>query len=143
MFKAFVGIFFLSAYGILCSGVQAQVVVPAQNSMRPETSITPDSSIHPEKVEEKDIINVLGQLRKKSKRDSAKAKEAKSGKVLYSLVPAVGYTLSTGFVGLLSANAAFYLSDSAKTNISSVSTSFNYTQYNQITIPVQANVWQK
>jgi len=143
LFKAFVGIFFLSAYGILCSGVQAQVVVPAQNSMRPETSITPDSSIHPEKVEEKDIIDVLGQLRKKSKRDSAKAKEAKSGKVLYSLVPAVGYTLSTGFVGLLSANAAFYLSDSSKTNISSVSTSFNYTQYNQITIPVQANIWTK
>ncbi len=59
------------------------------------------------------------------------------------MVPAVGYTLSTGVVGLLSANAAFYLSDTATTNISSISTSFNYTQYNQITIPVIANIWTK
>jgi len=103
----------------------------------------PDSSGVVEKVEEKDIMDVLGQLKRKSKRDSIKNKDKKPRKILYSMVPAVGYTLSTGFVGLLSANAAFYLSGSATTNISSVSTSFNYSQYSQITIPIQTNIWTK
>jgi len=129
--------------GALYTGVYAQAVVPAQNSMRVETSAMPDSSGVVEKTEEKDIMDILGQLKRESKRESSKKIVRTPRKVLYSMVPAVGYTLSTGFVGLLSANAAFYLSDSASTNISSVSTSFNYSQYNQITIPVQTNIWTK
>lgn len=144
MFKAFLSFIILSFCGAFYLEVQAQVVAPIDNSIRVETTVSPDSSAPADKkVEDKDIMDVLGQLRKKSKRESFKLKEKKSGKILYSMVPAVGYTLSTGVVGLLSANAAFYLSDTATTNISSISTSFNYTQYNQITIPVIANIWTK
>ncbi|WP_159475362.1 hypothetical protein [Dyadobacter sp. 3J3] len=142
MFKALILIFFFPFCGILCCSVHAQVVVPAQNSLRVETSIIPDTAKATE-VEEKDIIDVLGQLRRKSKRTIPGKKEIKAGKILYSMVPAIGYTLSTGVVGLLSANAAFYLSDTATTNISTVSTAFIYSQYNQITIPVQLNIWTK
>lgn len=140
MFKAFV----ITAFLLLCSfcWVSAQVVVPAQNSMRVETSVIPDTVTTTE-VQEKDIIDVLQQLRRKDKRTLPAKKEIKTGKILYSMVPAVGYTLSTGVVGLLSANAAFFLSDTATTNISTVSTAFIYSQYNQITIPVQVNVWSK
>ncbi|MCF2445093.1 hypothetical protein L0657_14090 [Dyadobacter sp. CY345] len=123
--------------------IQAQVVVPAQSSMRVETSVMPDISGVVEKAEEKDIMDIIGQLKRKSKRDSLATRYKQPRRVQYSMVPAIGYTLSTGFVGLLSANAAFYVSDSATTNISSVSTSFNYSQYNQITIPIQANIWTK
>ena len=123
--------------------IQAQVVVPAQSSLRVETSVMPDSSGVLDKVEDKDIMDILGQLKRKSKREVMEARDRKPQKVQYSIVPAIGYTLSTGFVGLLSANAAFYVSDSATTNISSVSTSFNYSQYNQITIPIQANIWTR
>jgi hypothetical protein len=143
LFKAIFSALLFSFCQFFYSEARAQVVVPAQNSMRVETSVMPDSSALNKKAEEKDIMDVLGQMRRKSKRDSVKTREKTAGKILYSLVPAVGYTLSTGLVGLLSANAAFYLSDSATTNISSVSTSFNYTQYNQITVPAIANIWTK
>ena len=143
MFRALSFLFFFSICGAFYWNVQGQTVVPAQNSNRVETSVMPDSSGLVDKIEDKDIMDVIGQLKRKSKRDSTKNKDKKPRKILYSMVPAVGYTLSTGFVGLLSANAAFYLSDSATTNISSVSTSFNYSQYNQITIPVQTNIWTK
>ena len=103
----------------------------------------PDSSGVLDKVEDKDIMDILGQLKRKSKTELMEARDRKPQKVQYSIVPAIGYTLSTGFVGLLSGNAAFYVSDSATTNISSVSTSFNYSQYNQITIPIQANIWTR
>jgi len=143
LLRALSFLFFFSICGAFYWNVQAQTVVPAQNSNRVETSVMPDSSGLVDKIEDKDIMDVIGQLKRKSKRDSTKNKDKKPRKILYSMVPAVGYTLSTGFVGLLSANAAFYLSDSATTNISSVSTSFNYSQYNQITIPVQTNIWTK
>lgn len=103
-------------------------------------SISIEDSTKSKKVEEKDAIDLLRSLRKNK---GKKHHSEKKSRVLYSFVPAVGYTLSTGFVGLLSANAAFYLSDSSTTNISSVSTSFNYSQYHQITVPVLANIWSK
>jgi hypothetical protein len=89
---------------------------------------------------EKDLMDVLHGIGKKSK---SQPQSIAQKKVLFSFVPAMGYTLSTGFVGLVSANAAFYLSDTSATNISSISTGFNYSQYHQITIPVQANIWTK
>ncbi|SEJ57630.1 hypothetical protein SAMN04487995_5406 [Dyadobacter koreensis] len=141
MFKVLLFLFSFSICGAFFGNVLAQTVVPAQNSNRVETSVMPDSAGIVDKVEDKDIMDILGQL--KRKRDLTKNRDKKPRKILYSMVPAVGYTLSTGFVGLLSANAAFYLSDSSATNISSVSTSFNYSQYNQITIPIQTNIWTK
>lgn len=104
----------------------------------PNDSISVDT-IRNEKVEQKDAVDILRKWVGRKESHSSK----KEPKVLYSMVPAIGYTLSTGFVGLLSANAAFYLSDSATTNISSVNTSFNYSQYRQLTIPIQANIWTK
>ena len=141
MFKVLLFLFSFSICGAFFGNVLAQTVVPAQNSNRVETSVMPDSAGIVDKVEDKDIMDILGQL--KRKRDLTKNRDEKPRRILYSMVPAVGYTLSTGFVGLLSANAAFYLSDSSTTNISSVSTSFNYSQYNQITIPIQTNIWTK
>ncbi|CAG5011559.1 hypothetical protein DYBT9275_04974 [Dyadobacter sp. CECT 9275] len=97
-----------------------------------------------EPVLQKDIMDVIRNVRKRKNADSTKvSEEPMPGKVLYSVVPAVGYTLSTGFTGIISANAALYLSNPASTNISSISSSFNYTQYNQIMVPVLANIWTK
>jgi outer membrane protein assembly factor BamA len=56
-----------------------------------------------------------------------------------SCIPAAGYTLGTGFAGVVSANAAFYTRDGA--NISSILTSITYTQYNQIILPAQTSIW--
>ena len=65
----------------------------------------------------------------------------KAGKLHISVLPVAGYTLQTGFAGVLSSNFAFYTSDSG--NLSNVLTSFTYSQYNQIIFPIQANIWTK
>lgn len=91
---------------------------------------------------EKDLEDVLRSIRKKKiiKTDTAPVVPYK---VFYSIVPAAGYTLSTGFAVILSANVATYLADPKTTNISSITASFNYTEYNQMTIPVFTNIWTK
>ncbi len=67
----------------------------------------------------------------------------KKGKVHFSAFPAVGYTLQTGFAGVISANAAFYTgSHNHETeNISTVVTSIAYTSKSQIIFPIASSIW--
>lgn len=126
----------------LCLSGIGNLVNPAYSIPQQEQKIVADSTEQKtDSIPRKDIMDLLGQLKKRKK--EANAKEDSSKKVLYSVVPAVGYTLSTGFTGLITANAAFYLSSPVSTNISSISSSFIYTQYRQITVPLLANIWTK
>jgi hypothetical protein len=67
----------------------------------------------------------------------------KTGKLHISALPVAGYTLQTGFAGVLSSNFAFYTSEHSQANLSSVLTSITYSQYQQIIFPIQANIWTK
>ena len=66
-----------------------------------------------------------------------------AGKLHISALPVAGYTLQTGFAGVLSSNFAFYTSEHSQANLSNVLTSITYSQYKQIIFPVQANIWTK
>jgi outer membrane protein assembly factor BamA len=67
----------------------------------------------------------------------------KTGKLHVSALPAAGYTLQTGFAGVVSSNFAFYTSEHSQANLSNVLTSITYSQYKQIIFPIQANIWTK
>jgi hypothetical protein len=67
----------------------------------------------------------------------------KVGRLHISALPVAGYTLQTGFAGVLSSNFAFYTSEHSQANLSSVLTSITYSQYKQIIFPIQANIWTK
>ena len=67
----------------------------------------------------------------------------KVGKLHISALPVAGYTLQTGFAGVLSSNFAFYTSEHSQANLSTVLTSITYSQYKQIIFPIQANIWTK
>lgn len=76
----------------------------------------------------------------RTKRDTL---QQKKGQLHISLLPVAGYTLQTGFAGVLSSNFAFYTSDPGQTNLSSVLTSVTYSQYRQIIFPIQADIWTR
>jgi outer membrane protein assembly factor BamA len=67
----------------------------------------------------------------------------KQGKLHISALPVAGYTLQTGFAGVLSSNFAFYTSEHSQANFSTVLTSITYSQYKQIIFPIQADIWTK
>ena len=69
--------------------------------------------------------------------------QQKVGTLHISALPVAGYTLQTGFAGVLSSNFAFYTSEHSQANLSNVLTSITYSQYQQIIFPVQANIWTK
>ena len=60
-----------------------------------------------------------------------------------SVIPAAGYTLQTGFAVILSGAFAFYNGDKEGDYISTVLTSFTYTQYRQFIVPLSSNLWSK
>jgi hypothetical protein len=69
----------------------------------------------------------------------------KKGRVHFSAFPAVGYTLQTGFAGVISANAAFFTTthNHESENISTVVTSFAYTSKSQIIFPIASSIWTR
>ena len=87
---------------------------------------------------ERDLKDVF---RRKGKVSSLEEQAKK--KYQFSLVPALGYTLQTGFAGILSANLAYRTDNNPDTKLSSITTSFTYSQYNQSIVPLQADIWTK
>lgn len=67
----------------------------------------------------------------------------KQGKLHICALPVAGYTLQTGFAGVVSSNFAFYTSEHSQANLSSVLTSITYSQYKQVIFPIQADIWTK
>jgi hypothetical protein len=122
------------------NGLHAERYVTGRLLMRPDTLTAADSV---QKAMQKDLIDVFRKWKSKDKSDSVRVPKIKSGKPIFSLVPAGGYTLSSGLTGSLNANIAFYTSSPKTTNISSITTNFIYTEYKQMTIPVQANIWTR
>src|SRR5664279_2791293 len=67
------------------------------------------------------------------------------GRVHFSAFPAVGYTLQTGFAGVISANAAFFTTghNHETENISTVLTSIAYTAKSQVIFPIASSIWTR
>jgi hypothetical protein len=94
-------------------------------------------------VVDKDMGDVMHELFNRHKplpQDSINIKDKRKH---FSFVPAVGYTLQTGFAGIISGNMAWYNDVSRDAKISSVNTNVTYSQYQQIIIPFQVNIWTK
>ena len=62
-------------------------------------------------------------------------------KLRISGVPAAGYTLQTGFAGLVSANGAYQTDRTANTSV--ITTSLTYTVREQLIVPLLASIWTK
>ena len=88
-----------------------------------------------------DVVDIARQIfRKKTNLPKSTVSVAPS-RIHVTAVPAAGYSLQTGWAGILSANIAFM--NGLRDNISTVTTSFTYSQYKQFIVPLHANIWSK
>ena len=60
----------------------------------------------------------------------------------YSIVPAVGYAMATGWTGVIASNIAFYLDDNPA-KVSSITTSVYYSQFNQYWLLLNSNIFDE
>jgi outer membrane protein assembly factor BamA len=90
-----------------------------------------------------DLVDVGRSLLKGYRSKRKDTVQQQSGKLHISALPIAGYTLQTGFAAVLSSNFAFYTSEHSQANMSNVLTSITYSQYQQIILPIQANIWTR
>jgi hypothetical protein len=65
----------------------------------------------------------------------------KKEKLHFGLIGAPGYTQSSGLVGVISGNLAFFVKDKHNLNQSSITMEASYTQYNQALFLISPNIW--
>ena len=90
----------------------------------------------------RDLGDVIKSLSKKKNKNN-KTENSETKQYHFSFVPAVGYTLQTGIAGIASANVAYKTDKNPDTKMSTITTSFTYSQYHQSIIPLQADIWTK
>ncbi|MCX6265455.1 MAG: hypothetical protein NTZ47_13100 [Bacteroidetes bacterium] len=88
---------------------------------------------------EKDFFDLFKRKSKQPSKDSLLTLK-KEKRFFVSALPAVGYTLQTGFAGVLTANVAFYAKNVPNPKISTISASITYSEYDQIIIPLYADI---
>jgi hypothetical protein len=90
-------------------------------------------------IQDKDIVDLMQELKiikQKKHKDTLNNHH-------FSLVPAAGYTLQTGFAILLASNLTFTTDKNEHSKTSTILSSVAYTQKNQIIFPIMANIWTK
>ena len=90
----------------------------------------------PDSLQQLDVYDIIGSIfgnKRKSKNDSI------STKPVFSVVPALGYTLQSKLALTLAGNVAFRTTKDSK--ISTITINTAYTQTKQIIIPIQSNIW--
>ncbi|MEI6087079.1 MAG: hypothetical protein WCR66_05795 [Bacteroidota bacterium] len=99
----------------------------------------------PKIIPQKDFSDLLRGSDNKDNHKILDPKDTVENKIKkqFSIIPAAGYSLQTGFAGILSANLAYLNDTVANQKLSSISTSITYTEYDQLLIPLTINIWTK
>jgi hypothetical protein len=114
----------------------------AQERITVESVVPEKSTAIADSSAEKNELDMIDMVRRLQKKKTARTD---MGGAHLSALPVAGYSLQTGLAAVLSANLGFYTTDHhhETEKISSILSSFTYSQYNQIIFPVQADIWTK
>ncbi len=108
-------------------------------------SMQNNKSVPAKMFAEKDFSDILRRANKNDNHNVLNPTDPLENKIKkqFSFIPAAGYSLQTGFAGILSANLAYFNDTAANQKLSSISTSVTYTQYDQILAPLTIDIWTK
>lgn len=97
---------------------------------------------HTDSVRQTDLVDLVRKVIVHKKQSIADSVRRASRIVHVSIVPAAGYSLTTGFAALIGMNLAFYTAKNHdSTNLSTGSTNLTFTSEGQILFPIQTNIW--
>jgi outer membrane protein assembly factor BamA len=134
--RSFLIVLILLPASQLSAQVQKNVPLTVSENARAQDSLRH----HRTPVPQKDITDELHFIFKKKKSDTVQEVR----KLTFSVLPAVGYTLTTRTAGTITSNAAFRTDTNiARTKISTITASAAYTQNKQFSVPLETNIWSK
>jgi hypothetical protein len=89
-------------------------------------------------AKQRDMIDVVLKIIRK---DTAKNARLKAKKLIFSVVPAFGYSLTTGFAADVTANVAFHTGASHNDNLSAIDFETLYDTKDQLILASRSEVW--
>jgi hypothetical protein len=92
---------------------------------------------------QKDVMDVITKVTKIRDKEKSDSEYLKPGKILVSVFPAVGYSLSNGVTFILASNFSFYTDNPASTNLSVITINPLYSLKQQVIVPVISSIWLK
>ena len=98
------------------------------------------SAFSQSKVDSTELVDLPILLRKLfhiEKKDTV----VKKGKVLFSILPAMGYSIQTGFTMDIISSTSFKIGNKENTNLSSVTGQVELSQRKQLSIPFNITIW--
>jgi len=120
---------------IFCS---FRVIAQRDTSLLSKSNAAPVSTAIVDSAKQRDMIDVILRILKK---DTASNSRLKAKKLVFSVVPAIGYSLSTGFAADITANVAFYTGDPHTENLSAIDAEFVYDTKSQRILASRSEVW--
>lgn len=112
---------------------QEEKYIPIAKHPKIDTNV----KIQADTTKQKDVYDLIASLF--GKKNVSPQADSIGRKPVFSLVPAIGYTLQSKIALTLAGNIAFRLSPDAK--ISTIIINTAYTQTKQIIIPIQSSIW--
>jgi outer membrane protein assembly factor BamA len=98
-------------------------------------------SIASTRLTDKDVFDIIQQVLHIGKKNDSATTTKKNLSIV--ALPGIGYALQTGWSGQLNGLISFEASTLPEQKVSSISANLTYTQFNQIIVPVYANIWTK
>jgi hypothetical protein len=89
-------------------------------------------------AKQRDMIDLLLRILKK---DTASNSRLKAKKLIFSVVPAFGFSLTTGFAADITANMAFYTGAAHSANLSAIDFETLYDTKNQLILASRSEIW--
>ncbi|MEO7089181.1 MAG: hypothetical protein ABIZ51_10355 [Bacteroidia bacterium] len=111
--------------------------IDAQSSQNENSTINKKDT-----VEQKDVMDVADKLFKLKPYTKPDTTRSKTGTILLSVFPVVGYALQSGTVGIIATNVSFYAANGS-TNLSSLTFNPQYSIMHQVVLPLITSVWSK
>ena len=91
-----------------------------------------------------DFVDVAEWALKHKFRTQADSEKVKPGKLLFAIVPGLGYSLQTNFDVVVTANISFYTGSKQTTNLSAIQVIPEYAPINKMLIvPIAYDIWAK
>ena len=92
---------------------------------------------------QEDIMDVITKATKIRDKEAPDSEYMKPGKILTSVFPAVGYSLSNGVTFILASNFSFYTDNPKNTNLSVITLNPLYSLKQQVIVPLISSIWLK
>lgn len=123
-------------------GTLACAIAQSSNSAGKDTAISAKKGDTSRYIQ-KDAMDVITKVIKVRAKEPVDSESSKPGKVLTSVFPAIGYSLSNGVTFILASNFSFYTANPNTTNLSVISLNPLYSLKQQVIVPLISSVWLK